>query len=101
MWDFAMVRSGSCVTFTMSTFEVLLLVLLSVQVQATAAELLSGDEALLATFTFSVITEVPLTAMGVAVSVQVTSCPLAMHVQPVPAPLAKVSPLGSVSVTVI
>src|SRR5258707_384717 len=96
-----MVKSGNCVTVTMSVLEVLLLVLISVQEHATVAVLLTVPAALLATFTFSVIFEVPLVAMGVAASVQVTACPLAMHDQPVPVPLANVNPDGSVSVTVI
>jgi hypothetical protein len=75
--------------------------LLSVQVHATVAELLNGVLALFATFTFSVMPEVPFAAIGVALSVQVTSCPLALHVQPVPVPLANVSPAGNVSVTVM
>src|SRR5258708_1857772 len=101
MCDFAMVRSGNCVTVTMSVFEVLLLVLLSVQVHATAAVLLTVAAASLATFTFSVMVEVPFTAIGVPASVQVTFCPTAPHDHPVPVPLANVSPVGSVSVTVI
>src|SRR5437899_2976983 len=48
----AVVRSGNWLTVTISVFEVLLVVLFSEQVHATAAELLSGVEALLATFTF-------------------------------------------------
>src|SRR5258708_2717946 len=97
-----MVRWGNCVTVTMSVFDTLLLVLLSVHVHATEPELLTLAGAVGDTFTFSVMVEVPLVpAMGVAASVQVTSCPLAMHDQPVPVPLANVSPLGSVSVTVI
>src|SRR5260370_24444438 len=96
-----MVRSGNCVTVTMSVFEVLLLVLLSVQVHATTAVLLTVAGGLAATFTLSVMVEVPFTAIGVPASVQVTFWPLAMHDQPVPVPLANVSPVGSVSVTVI
>src|SRR5260370_912680 len=85
----------------MSVFEVLLLVLLSVQLHATAAELLNGVAALFATFTFSVMPEVPLAAIGIAASVQVTAWPAAMHDQPVPVPLANVNPAGNVSVTVM
>src|SRR5260370_23363079 len=81
------------VTVTMSVFEVLLLVLLSAQVHATVAVLLNGVAAFTATFTFSVMVEVPLLpAIGVALSVQVTTCPLAPHDQPVPVPLTKGSP---------
>ncbi len=100
---FEIVRSGNCpaTTVTMSVFEVLLLVLLSVHVHATVAELLNGVAALFATFTFSVMPEVPLAAIGVALSVQVTAWPTAMHDQPVPVPLANVNPAGNVSVTVI
>src|SRR5258706_112229 len=100
-WAFAIVRSGNCVTVTISVFEVLLLVLLSVQVHATAAVLLTVPGAFPATFTFSVIVEVPLAAIGFAASVQVTACPLAMHDQPVPVPLGNAKPAGSVSVTVM
>src|SRR5260370_1211783 len=85
----------------MSVFDVLLLVLLSEHVHATVAVLLNGVPAFPATFTFSVMVDAPLAAIGVAESVQVTACPLAMHDQPVPIPLANVSPAGSVSVTVI
>src|SRR5260370_1209307 len=85
----------------MSVFEVLLFVLVSAQVHATAAELLSDAAALPATFTFRVIAEVPLTAIGVAESVQVTTCTLATHENPPPEPLTNVRPAGSVSVTVM
>ena len=95
-----MVRSG-CVTLTVSVFEVLLFVLVSVHVHATVAEFIKLDGAFVATFTFSVMAEVPLTAIGVAASVHVTSCPFAEHDHPVPVPLANVNPLGSVSVTVM
>src|SRR5258708_6602161 len=100
---FEIVRSGNCpaTTVTMSVFEVLLLVFDSVHVHATVAELLNGVAALFATFTFSVMPEVPLAAIGVAASVQVTAWPTAMHDQPVPVPLANVNPAGNVSVTVI
>src|SRR5258707_12892893 len=84
----------------MSVFEVLLLVLLSVHVHATVAELLNGVAALFATFTFSVMPEVPLAAIGIAASVQVTAWPLAMHDQPGPVPLANVNPAGNASVAV-
>src|SRR5258708_33805609 len=85
----------------MSVFDTLLLVFDSVQLHATVAVLLTVPEALLATFTFSVMVDIPLPAMGVAVSVQVTACPFAMHDQPVPVPLGNVSPPGSVPLTVI
>src|SRR5438067_1345199 len=101
MCDFTMVRSGNCVTVTMSVFEVLLLVSSSVQEHATTAVLLTVAGALAATFTLSVMVEVPFTAIGVPASVQVTACPMAPHDQPVPVPLANVSPVGSVSVTVM
>src|SRR5260370_920233 len=96
-----MVKSGNCVTLTVSVLDTLLLVLDSVHEHATVAEFITVAGALFATLTFSVIVEVPLIAMGVAASVQVTACPLAMHDQPVPVPLANVSPVGSVSVTVM
>jgi hypothetical protein len=98
-----MVRSGAApvLMVTVSVLEVLLLVLLSAQVHATAAEFIALAGAFAATFTFNVILEVPLAAIGVAASVQVTSCPFAEHDHPVPVPLANVNPLGSVSVTVM
>ena len=95
------VRSGNWVTVMASTFDVLLAVLLSVHVQATTAVLVMLAAALAATFTFSVITEVALVASGVAALTQVTSCPAALHVHPVPVPLTNVRPAGSVSVTVM
>ena len=67
------VRSGARFTVTTSVFDVLLVLLLSAQEQATAALLLRLVAALPATFTFSVMTEVALTPIGVAASVQVTS----------------------------
>src|SRR5258708_10588969 len=99
--DFAMVKSGNCVTVTMSVFEVLLLVLLSMQVHATAAVLLTLAGALAATFTFSVIADVPPLPEMTFPLVHDTACPLAMHVQPVPVPLANVRPEDSESVTVM
>src|SRR5258708_2595740 len=99
--DFAMVKSGNCVTVTMSVFEVLLLVLLSMQVHATAAVLLTLAGALAATFTFSVIADVPPLPEMTFPLVHDTAGPLAIQLQPVPVPLANVSPDGSESVTVI
>src|SRR5258706_1241368 len=96
-----MVRSANCVICTKSMLEALLLGTLSVQVHATMAWLFTLAGALAATFTFSVIAEVPLTAIGVAASVQGTFFPLALHVHPVPVPLENVSPEGNVSVTVM
>src|SRR5258708_40139188 len=49
--DFAMVKSGNCVTVTMSVLEVLLLGLLYVQGHATAAVLLTPAGARAQTFT--------------------------------------------------
>ena len=95
------VKSGNEVTATLSTFDTLFAVLLSAQEQATAAELLMVAAALLDTFTSSVITDVPLARIVVAGLLQVTSCATALHVHPVPAPLAKLKPAGSVSVTVM
>ncbi len=60
-------------TDTVSVFEVLLFVFDSVHVHATVAEFSRLDAASLATFTFSVIVEVPLAAIGFAASVQVTA----------------------------
>src|SRR5258708_5462999 len=85
----------------MSVFEVLLLLLLSVHEHATVAELLNGMPALFATFTFNVMAEFPRGAIGVAVSVQVTAWPTAMHDQPVPVPLVNVNPDGNASVSAI
>src|SRR5258706_15315762 len=98
MWDFTIVKSGNCVTVTTSVFELSLLVLLSVQVHATVALLFTLAGGLAATFTFRVMLEVPFTAIGVAVSMHVPFCPMALHDHPVPVPLANVSPEGSVSV---
>ena len=87
-------------TVTVSVLEVLLLVLDSVQLHATAAEFDRLDPELAATFTFRVIVAVPLPEMDAALFVQVTSCPPAEHVNPPPEPLTKVSPVGRVSVAV-
>ena len=76
-------------------------VLLSVQLHAVVAVLFKLVAAFAATFTFKVITEFPAAAIGVAASVQVTNWATAAQIQPVPVPLAKVRPAGSVSVTVI
>src|SRR5260221_382375 len=95
-----MVRSANCTICAKSMLEALLLETLSVQVHATMAWLFTLGGALTSTFTFSVIAEVPFTAIGVVVSMHVTFCPMALHDHPVPVPLANVSPDGSVSVTV-
>src|SRR5260370_221859 len=96
-----MVKSGNCVTVTMSVFEVLLLGLLSVQAQATVAVLLTLAVPTGATFTLSVMVEVRFTAIGFPVLVQVTFCPMAPHDHPVPVPLANVGPGGRVSFPVL
>ena len=84
---------GNGATLTISVLDVPLPV---VQLQATEAELLSEDGALGATFTFRVIVELPFTAIDVAMSVQVTAWPVAEQLHPVPVPLAKAKPPGSV-----
>src|SRR5437660_1468953 len=60
-------------TDTVSVFEVLLFVFDSVHVHATVAEFSRLEAALASTFTFSVIVDVPLAAIGFAASVQVTA----------------------------
>src|ERR1017187_927135 len=80
-----------CRTATVSVLEVLLLVL-----HATAAVFFRGDPAPAATFTFKVIVAVPLAAMGVALFVQVASCPTAEQANPPPEPLTNVSPVVGV-----
>src|SRR5260370_546570 len=75
LWLFETIRSGNCVTVTISVFEVLLLVLPSVQVQATVPVLLRVGAAFTATFTFSVMVAVPPAAICVILTlfVQVTT----------------------------
>src|SRR5882724_7038636 len=95
-----MVRSGNGVTLTVSVLDVLLVVLLSEHVQATADVLFRLAPTLPATLTVSVMAALPLAAIAV-VLVQVTACPTAEHENPPPEPLTNVSPAGSVSVTVM
>src|SRR5258708_3487456 len=72
-WAFAIVRSGSSPTVTVSVLDVLFDVLLSVHEQATDAVFCKLDAAVRATLTFSVMVEEPLDAIGVDASVQVTA----------------------------
>jgi len=67
----------------------------------TVAELLTVAGALAATFTVSVIGVAAAPAAITAALEQVTVCPAALHVQPVPLAALKVRPAGRVSVTVI
>ena len=89
-------------TETVSVFEVLLPVLLSVQPQDTLAEFWRLGGATVSTFTVKVMIEFPPAAIGVAVSVQVTIIPIkAPQDHPVPEPLTKFKPAGNISSTVI
>jgi len=64
-------------------------------------ELVTVAGAFAATFTVSVIGAPAAAAAMTAVLVQVTVCPAALQVQPVPLAALKVKPVGSVSVTVM
>ena len=96
-----MTRSGNiAVTVTVSTLDALFVDCILAQVHATDAEFCRLAAALAATFTLRVIDGAAPPAPVAAVVTQVTTCAAALHVQPVPAPLANDNPAGSVSVTV-
>ncbi len=65
------------------------------------AELVTVAGAFAATLTVSIIGALDAPAAMTAALVHVTVCPAALHVQPVPVAALNVSPVGSVSVTVI
>jgi len=99
--DVLMVRSGA--VMVVGSFEELLAALLSLGV-ATLAVLVTGELASAVALTVTV--RVMVLALGAPMLigpgfVQVTTCPAALQVQLVPAPLTNPSPAGSVSVTVI
>ena len=66
----------------------------------TRTVLVTLGSAAASTLTVSAMLALPAAAIGPAL-VHVTTCPVAAHAKPPPVPLAKVSPVGSVSVTVI
>src|SRR5215469_2919786 len=93
---FATVKSGNCITLTMSV-ELLLLVLDSVHVHCTVAVLLKLEAAFAATFTVSEIGGYEELLASESDLVQVTAGPLFEQFHPVPDMVFTVRPVGSVS----